>query len=598
MVSSASQPAAPAGDLSLLGERADHSWMDQLNEDPEAAQHAPNRAMRQVRSGHYVPVKPMPLSKPRLVIHSPAVAADLGISEDEVKTDRFTAFFSGDIDRVDGMRSWATPYALSIMGDPQYHNCPFGNGNGYGDGRAISVGEVVVDGKRLEMQLKGGGQTPFCRRADGRAVLRSSIREFLASEAMYRLGVETTRALSLVVSGEDTVDRPWYSPVTEDDPRLKDIPVERRRAMLRQPRDPDMLVEEPCAITTRVAPSFLRVGHIDLFARRVANGGGDLAREELEKIFNHALFREYPHLWKDDSPLDKKAWAMLDEFGDRLTAVVCGWLRVGFCQGNFNSDNCLVGGRTMDYGPFGWMDDYNPFFAKWTGSGRHFAFMNQPGAALANFHTLAQSLAPILGDGEKGNEAAEEAVQLMAGKIQRAAMDVWRVKLGFPATPSGSVAAARVWEKLEPLMLNAKADYTVFFRQLAAAVELPAEATDEELLAPFAEAFYSPLESSARDELLALLRQWRVALVEEVGGTDNAMKGVAAELRRVNPKYVPREWMLVEAYEAAKAGDESLVHELFALFERPYDEQPEMEAKYFRRAPDSALMAGGTAFMS
>ena len=147
------------------------------------------------------------------------MAANLGIPESDVQSERFARFFSGDADVLPGMETWATPYALSIMGQRQVSNCPFGNGNGYGDGRAVSVGEVVGtrargDGgdptapQRWEMQLKGGGPTPFCRGADGRAVLRSSIREFLASEAMHALGVSTTRALSLVVSEGDEVRRP------------------------------------------------------------------------------------------------------------------------------------------------------------------------------------------------------------------------------------------------------------------------------------------------------------------------------------------------------------------------------------------------------
>mmetsp|Transcript_4910 Transcript_4910/g.13702 ORF Transcript_4910/g.13702 Transcript_4910/m.13702 type:complete len:562 (-) Transcript_4910:493-2178(-) len=553
----------------------------------------------QVKSGHFVPVKPTPLGDPRLVIHSPAMAAELGISEEEIATPRFAAFFSGDMDQVEGLQSWATPYALSIMGERHYSNCPFGNGNGYGDGRAVSVGEVVVNGKRWEMQLKGGGQTPFCRRADGRAVLRSSIREFLASEAMHNLGIETTRALSLVVSGSDTVHRPWYSEITEDDPRLADVPAERRRAMLKQKRDPDVLIEEPCAITTRVAPSFLRVGHIDLFSRRAtADGAGALQREELEKIVNHALFREYPDILQEHESMEARAAALLETFGGRLAALIGDWLRVGFCQGNFNADNCLVGGRTMDYGPFGFMDEYNPLFAKWTGSGSHFAFMNQPGAALANFHTLALSLAPLLCEGKKGLQASDEASEKAATKLQAAVSNTFREKLGFPDTRSGSSAASTFWPKLNPLIQKSKADYTVFFRQLSAVAELPKEVTDEELMNPLTEAFYQPLPHDLGKEIAGWLRGWRAALEEEAGGDTAALAGIAARMRTVNPKYIPREWMLVEAYDSAQKGDGAVVNELFRLFESPYDEQPEMEAKYYRRAPDTALLTGGTAFMS
>ena len=277
---------------------ADASWVRCLVEDPEAGKHAPNKFSREVKSGHYVRVKPTPLGHPYVVMHSPELAGDLGLDEASVGDARFARFFGGEHGALpfpEG-ESWATPYALSIMGEPMVRNCPFGSGDGYGDGRAVSVGEVKAPGgSRYELQLKGGGQTPFCRGADGRAVLRSSLREFLASEAMHFLGVETTRALSLVVSGGETTRRPWYSgrqadvpEISEDDPRLAQFPLQLRRQLIRQLQqqgsgggDPDVMVEETCAITCRVAPSFVRVGHVDHFARR-AGGRGAAASAKRE----------------------------------------------------------------------------------------------------------------------------------------------------------------------------------------------------------------------------------------------------------------------------------------------------------------------------
>ena len=197
--------------LEQLAKNADHSWLQHLNADPETDKYAPNKESRQVRSGHYVRLLPTPLPKPKYIIHSKAMATSLGISESDIQSEKFIRFFSGDQAQIPGLESWATPYALSIMGTRHFNNCPFGNGNGYGDGRAQSVGEVVVEGQRWELQLKGGGRTPFCRGADGRAVLRSSIREFIASEAMFALGISTTRALSLILSEGETSRRPWYS---------------------------------------------------------------------------------------------------------------------------------------------------------------------------------------------------------------------------------------------------------------------------------------------------------------------------------------------------------------------------------------------------
>lgn len=562
--------------LQKFGEQTEQSWVQQLSADPETQANAPNRRSRQVRSGHYVRVLPSPLPDPELVIHSPQVARLLGISEEEVKSEAFIAFFSGDQSRVDSLESWCTPYALAIMGQRLVNNCPFGNGNGYGDGRAISVGEVVVDGRRWEMQLKGAGATPFCRGADGRAVLRSSIREFLASEAMHALGIETTRALSLIVSNSETARRPWYSGNADPHGFLS--------------RDPDRLIIEPCAISTRVAPSFLRIGHIDLFARRAARPDStDVQKREYIEILEHALFREYPEV-EVGLPLQERAIAMLEAAADRLSALVAGWLRVGFCQGNFNADNCLIGGRTMDYGPFGFIDKYDPMFAKWTGSGKHYAFMNQPGAAIANYHTLLTSMAPLLGSGAQ--ERLVDVFQRGSDKITAAAADVMRAKMGF-AKPDAP-AAPSLWKDLEPLMRKSNIDYTIFWRQLAAVVQISEE---QSLIAPIRQAFYEEPSAALLEDWASWLKRWRTAVVDEECDS-SAASSIASRLRSVNPKYIPREWMLAAAYDQADRGDYALVHELHALFSRPYDEQPDFEAKYYRLPAESALSKGGIAYMS
>lgn len=416
------------------------SWIAQLSaEDPENLERSLARRRgdhpgRPVFNGHYVLVRPTPLKNPRLVVHSPEVARALGFREDEARSEAFAKYFSGDVDGAfEGVvrddketqkaekeiETWATPYALSIMGRRYTNNCPYGTGDGYGDGRAISVGEVLVprydgpsladsgeeeEGKeeggsppppaadRYELQLKGAGQTPFCRGADGRAVLRSSVREFLASEAMHHLGVSTTRALSLVVSeGGDASTRPWYSDGSKSrelpkmtDPRLARYTDDQKREILSQlavqaKTDPDMLVEEKCAITTRVATSFVRIGHLDLFARRAeeaaaeaggkgkGKGKGKGIREtqryrELEDMMWHACYREfydtaYAPFWEKKDAIGA-ALALMEGALAGIAAMVGGWVRVGFVQGNFNADNCLVAGRTMDYGPFGFLDVY------------------------------------------------------------------------------------------------------------------------------------------------------------------------------------------------------------------------------------------------
>uniref|UniRef100_A0A7S2S7N9 Selenoprotein O n=1 Tax=Eucampia antarctica TaxID=49252 RepID=A0A7S2S7N9_9STRA len=217
--------------LASLREKLNNSWISQLQtETSENRQqslqranldvsHTLNNIKRPIFNGHYIKVEPTPLKEPRLVIHSPQMVQQLGLSSEDIQADAFVQYVSANLDgslhNDEKSDAWATPYALSIMGTRYTSNCPFGTGDGYGDGRALSIGEFLINdstNERLELQLKGAGPTPFCRGADGRAVFRSSIREFLASEAMHHLGVSTTRALSLVVSPIDTSRRPWYSP--------------------------------------------------------------------------------------------------------------------------------------------------------------------------------------------------------------------------------------------------------------------------------------------------------------------------------------------------------------------------------------------------
>jgi len=437
----------------------------------------------------------------------------------------------------------------------------------------------------------------------------------VASEAMFALGVSTTRALSLILSEGETTRRPWYSGrndadnIDENDPRLAQFPPEQRRMLIAQlksmgGKDPDIMIEEKCAITTRVSPSFLRIGHVDLFARRASGLGADssadatLRRQELEKIVEHALFREYPDVLPG-APLPERTRGMLSAFGQRLAALVAGWLRVGFCQGNFNADNCLVGGRTMDYGPFGFMDQYDPLFAKWTGSGEHFAFINQPNAALANFQTLAISCAPLLA---KGDAEVRDAVLEAKDAILDAVQETWRRKMGFQY-PASAGRADKLWKEMEPLMRQSQADWITFWRQLAHVAALPEGASEEELLAPLDawsdnagahSAWYSPLAPAMREEWVKWIRGWRAALEAE---GDRA--GASARMLKENPKFVPREWMLVEAYDAANKGDFAPVKLLHELLLDPYAEStPELSAKYYRTAPKAALSKGGTAFMS
>ena len=190
------------------------------------------------------------------------------------------------------------------------------------------------------MQLKGGGPTPFCRGADGRAVLRSSVREFLAQEYMHALGVPTSRSLTLYVSQTETVSRPWYSQNSKG-------------------LDPDIFVDNPVAISTRVAPSFLRVGQLELFARRARSNAHPRALEDLRMIVAHLIEREYQSEIDQSLHFADQIVELARLLSERLTSLIANWLRVGYCQGNFNSDNCPAGGYTLDYGPFGFCEIFD-----------------------------------------------------------------------------------------------------------------------------------------------------------------------------------------------------------------------------------------------
>ena len=564
---------------------ADYSLLRCLSADPEQARHAPNKTTRQVRSGHYVEVLPTSLPDPEYVIHSRTFFHELNLSENVSSEDAFMHFFTGDptvavnaanadLARPQVLASgWASGYALSIYGQELYHNCPFKNGNGYGDGRAISVLEVLLpSGQRWEFQLKGGGTTPYCRGADGRAVLRSSIREFLASEAMAALGVPTSRALCLFVSGSETISRPWYSPGVKT-------------------QEPDRMIDEPAAITTRAAASFLRVGQLELFGRRARKNEHPRAMAELEAIFLHTLEREYPDIAAQmrcpEATLAEKVFAVSREFGERLSRLAAHWIRVGYCQGNFNSDNCSLGGRTLDYGPFGFIEAYDPKFQMWIGGGEHFSFLNQPMAAMVNFQMFCTALVPLLGNDANAVQELGKILEALPTTMNREMNRMWAEKMGL------AEFSEELFAELHALMSGTPVDYTIFWRELSS---LPRH------VAALRPGFYETRGEYSHNSVAmeirwaAWLQKWHAALERE--GRPPA--AVSAAMKRVNPKYIPREWMLVEAYRSATdTGDYSLVRRLHRVLEDPYGEQSEaVAALYYKKKEEKFFDLGGTSHCS
>jgi uncharacterized protein YdiU (UPF0061 family) len=541
--------------------------MDTLNCDPEGKASGADHAPRQVFSGHYVPVNPTPIENPEYVAHGKHLFRELGLADSLTQSDDFVRLFSGDLSHVpEPMRKtgWACGYALSIYGNEYTQQCPFQTGNGYGDGRAISVLEAVINGQRWEMQLKGAGRTPYCRGADGRAVLRSSVREFLAQEHMHALGVPTSRSLSLYVSKTEKVRRPWYS--------------EGSRSI-----DPDVLISEPVAISTRVAPSFVRVGQLELFSRRARKQEHPQAMEELEKIVLHLIDREYDDVIDQQLTTAAKVVLLAHEFRTRLTSLVANWIRVGYCQGNFNSDNCAAGGFTLDYGPFGFCDAFDPQFQPWTGGGQHFSFLNQPAAAERNFHSFCSAVRPLLAGHQdclrQLDEIQNEFPKVMQGQMEQ----MWAAKLGLDAFD------ADLFRELATLMMQTPVDYTLFFRELSL---VPDD------IEPLKKSFYKGPTYEADPE--GMDKRWSAWLTSWKSMTrPGSPEQLSSQMKLVNPKYSLREWFVVPAYQQAAAGNYALLRELQEVMTQPYAEQSkDVEEKYYRLKPLELFAVGGSSHYS
>lgn len=501
---------------------------------------------RQVLQAAYAHATPTPVAAPTLLAWSSALAAELGLSEAQVTSPAFVEAMAGN--RIlPGMR----PYA-AVYGGHQ-----FGNWAGQlGDGRAITLGELVSPGgQRAELQLKGAGPTPFSRRADGRAVLRSSVREFLCSEAMHALGVPTTRALTLVQTGDRVVRDLFYDGRPE---------------------------AEPGAIVCRVAPSFLRFGSFQIHMARDD-------RDLLERLAAHTLETHFPAL----GPYSKKAVGELfAEVCVRTARMVAHWMRVGFVHGVMNTDNMSILGLTIDYGPYGWVDNHDP---DWTpnltdAGGRRYRFGQQPQVAAWNLLRLAEALYPLL----------EDTAPLQAGL--RRYEETWneeqeslvRGKLGLQTfAPETDLP---LWADLQAGLLLVETDMTLFFRGLAEVPGDPealAHLDDASVLAPVSEAFYADLEPAHLRNWARWIRRY-AARVRSDGQADAERR---AAMNRVNPKYVLRNYLAQEAIELAETGDPSRISTLLEVLKNPYDEQPEHEV-YAQRRPDWARNKPGCSVLS
>lgn len=529
----------------MVSSLTDLTWDDRfvraLPADPDEG-----TSPRQVLGAAYSRTGPTPVSAPRLLAWSPDTARLLGLADELVQSRPFVEAMAGN--RIlDGMQ----PYS-AVYGGHQ-----FGNWAGQlGDGRAITLGELVTPGsQRFELQLKGAGPTPYSRRADGRAVLRSSVREFLCSEAMFHLGVPTTRALTLVDTGDRVVRDMFYDGRPE---------------------------AEPGAIVCRVAPSFLRFGSFQIH----------MARDDkalLEKVTAHTLETHFPEL----GPYSEAAvGALFAEVCARTARMVAHWMRVGFVHGVMNTDNMSMLGLTIDYGPYGWVDNYDP---GWTpnltdAGGRRYRFGQQPQIAAWNLLRLAEAFYPLLG----GTEALQAGLRRFEETWNESHAELITGKLGLASFRPE--VDEPLWADLQAGLQLVETDMTLFFRGLA---EVPGDPEalhgkdDEALLQPLQEAFYVPPQPHHVRNWARWLRRY-AARVNEDGVSDEDRKRA---MNRVNPKYVLRNYLAQEAIEQAEAGDPTRITELLGVLQRPYDEQPEAQ-RFAARRPDWARHKAGCSMLS
>lgn len=416
-----------------------------------------------------------------------------------------------------------TPYAMCYGGHQ------FGNWAGQlGDGRAISLGEYVnARGERWEIQLKGAGKTPYSRFADGRAVMRSSIREFLCSEAMHFLGVPTTRALSLVGTGAGVIRDMFYmgSPLLE-----------------------------PGAVVARVAPSFLRLGNFQLAAFRQD-------AELLKATADYAIEFHYPQFLENKDKYVKFVW----EVARRNAFMVAMWQAVGFVHGVMNTDNFSILGLTIDYGPYGYLDAYDPEYTPNTTDvpGRRYMFGAQPVVAHWNILQFCKAMVPLC-----GSEEMQKVVQDFQDIHQKYHQEVMAKKLGISKMESADDRA--LLDELLDRMADSKADYTNTWRALSRISPSSSEAECKE--------WCDSLSLGTDESTLELWMQWLEKYKARLANDDSFSAEKRKEvMNNANPVYILRNYMAQVAIERAEKGDYTEVRRLYELLRNPYEEQQGME---------------------
>ncbi len=499
-----------------------------------------NNYPRQVMDACFSYVTPTVPAQPKLLHVSTEMAALLGLSETDIASQTFLDVFTG-AKTMEGTQAYAMCY-----GGHQ-----FGNWAGQlGDGRAINLAEVLHNKQRWALQLKGAGHTPYSRSADGLAVLRSSIREHLCSEAMFHLGVPTTRSLALSLSGNDV---------------LRDVMYNGNAAY------------EKGAIVCRVAPSFIRFGNFQIFASRNDSSN-------LKKLSDYTIKHFFPSI----KSTGKESYiAFFNAVVNQTLAMIIHWQRVGFVHGVMNTDNMSILGLTIDYGPYGWLENYDKDWTPNTTDGqqRRYRFGNQPMVGLWNLYQLANALYLLVGEAAPFEAALERYKQ----EYETAKTTMMRAKLGLALEEEKDVDLIIALEKTLALI---ETDMTLFFRLLA-----NTHKTDEAqaVLSKLKAAFYEP--TTLTGDVLAQWTTWLQTYLSRLQKEILVAEERKNQMNQVNPKYVLRNYMAQLAIDAADKGDYSLIENLYQLLKQPYAEQVDQE-KWFAKRPEWARHKVGCSMLS
>ena len=494
---------------------------------------------RQVEKACFSFVAPKQTAKPEMLHVSLEMLENLGLSKEEAKCEAFLKVFTGNT-----VLPNTKPYAMCYGGHQ------FGNWAGQlGDVRAINLVEVAHKNNLWALQLKGAGETPYSRTADGLAVLRSSIREYLCSEAMHHLGVPTTRALSVGLTGDQVLRDVMYN------------------------GNPDY---EKGAIVCRVAPSFLRFGNYEIFA----------ARQDfntLKTLVDYTINHFFSYL---GAPSKLTYLAFFSEVSKRTLDMIIHWQRVGFVHGVMNTDNMSILGLTIDYGPYGWLEGFDFGWTPNTTDRQHkrYRFGNQPNIGLWNLYKLANALYPLIEE----TEALERILDAYKTDFEVKSLNMMRSKLGLETEDAED---ASLIQKLEVNLQLIETDMTIFFRKLSDFnFEKPSEG-----LEIVNDAFY--ISTEIPKETRQKWDIWFQSYANRLGKEQKTAEQRKKNMNNVNPKYVLRNYMAQMAIDAANAGDYNLIDELFQMLKKPYTEQPTHE-KWFAKRPDWARHKVGCSMLS